>query len=94
MLEIAEDVFDVLGNPVLRRVVTGALGLPDAIAVQSVEAQGRAVTARLKIESLQDDRAVRKLVERYLLAAAQATLATTPSPNDPLSAIASLSVRI
>ncbi len=31
---------------VLRRVVTGALDLPDAMAIQSVETQGRAVTSR------------------------------------------------
>ncbi len=61
----AERVFDILGDPVLRRVVTGALGLPEQIAVQSVEAQGRAVTARLKMETLKDERAVRKLAEQY-----------------------------
>jgi hypothetical protein len=90
----AEDVFDVLGNPVLRRVVTGALGLPDEIAVQSVEAQGRAVSARLKMESLQDDRAVRRLVERYLIAAAdKAAAAAAAQPSDALATITTLSIR-
>jgi hypothetical protein len=88
----AEDVFDVLGDPVLRRVVTGALGLPDQIAVQSVEAQGRAVTARLKVESLQDDRAVRKLAERYLIAAANNASAATAA-TDPMATLTALSVR-
>jgi hypothetical protein len=87
----AEDVFDVLGDPVLRRVVTGALGLPDQIAVQSVEAQGRAVTARLKVESLQDDRAVRKLAERYLIAAANN--ASAAAATDPMATLTALSVR-
>jgi hypothetical protein len=87
----ADDVFDVLGDPVLRRVVTGALGLPAQIAVQSVEAQGRAVTARLKVESLQDDRAVRKLAERYLIAAANNASATTAT--DPMATLTALSVR-
>jgi hypothetical protein len=90
----AEDVFDVLGNPVLRRVVTGALGLPDQIAVQSVEAQGRAVSARLKVESLQDDRAVRKLAERYLIAAAtKAAESQAAQSTDPFAIIAGLSIR-
>ncbi|BDG71502.1 DUF1217 domain-containing protein [Roseomonas fluvialis] len=88
----AEDVFDVLGDPVLRRVVTGALGLPQQIAVQSVEAQGRAVTARLKLDDLQDDRAVRKLAERYLITAA--TNATSAAGQaDPMTLLTTLSVR-
>jgi len=90
----ADDVFDVLGDPVLRRVVTGALGLPDQIAVQSVEAQGRAVAARLKVETLQDDRAVRKLAERYLIAAAsRAAENQAAAPTDPFAIIAGLSIR-
>lgn len=88
----AEDVFDVLGDAVLRRVVTTALGLPPQLAVQSVEAQGRAVTARLKLEDLQDDRAVRKMAERYLVTAA--TNATTGAAQaDPMTMLTTLSVR-
>jgi hypothetical protein len=65
-----KDVYTLLGDPVLRRVVTGALGLPQVIAVQSVETQGRAVTARLKLESLQKPAEVQKLISRYLVAQA------------------------
>lgn len=90
----ADDVYDVLGDPVLRRVVTGALGLPDQIAVQSVETQGRAVASRLKVESLQDDRAVRKLAERYLIAAANRAAETQAAQStDPFAIIAGLSIR-
>lgn len=90
----ADDVYDVLGDPVLRRVVTGALGLPDQLAVQSVEAQGRAVSSRLKVESLQDDRAVRKLAERYLIAAAtRAGEAVAAQPADPMTTIIGLAIR-
>jgi hypothetical protein len=88
----AEDVFDVLGDPVLRRVVTTALGLPREIAVQSVETQGRALAARLRVEDLRDDRAVRKLAERYLIAAA-ATANTAAAQADPLTTLTTLSVR-
>lgn len=90
----ADTVFDVLGDPVLRRVVTGALGLPDQIAVQTVEAQGRAVAARLDIGALQDDRTVRKLAERYLIAAANRQAGAAPAQGgDPFAIIASLSIR-
>lgn len=88
----ADDVYDVLGDPVLRRVVTGALGLPDQIVVQSVETQGRAVSARLKVESLQDERSVRKLAERYLIAAAGKT-SSVPA-DDPMQAIIGLALRV
>lgn len=64
------DVYTVLGDPVLRRVVTGALGLPSSIAVQSVEAQARAVTARLKLDTLQKPAEVQKLISRYLVSQA------------------------
>ncbi|MCS6892893.1 MAG: DUF1217 domain-containing protein [Rhodovarius sp.] len=64
----ARSAYEVLGDPVLRRVVTTALGLPVQIAVQSVEAQARAVTARLDIARLQDPKEVARLAERYLLA--------------------------
>lgn len=88
----ATDVYDVLGDAVMRRVVTGALGLPDAMAIQPVETQGRAVTSRMKIDSLQDDRAVRKLAERYLIAAAAGSGAS--ASGDAFSIITSLSVSI
>lgn len=90
----ADDAFDLLGDPVLRRVITGALGLPREIAVQSVEAQGRAVAARLDIEDLQDPKAVRKVAERYLIAAAnEAAASQAATPSDPLSQILALSIR-
>lgn len=73
-----KDVYTVLGDPVLRRVVTGALGLPTAIAVQSVEAQARAVTARLKLETLQKPAEVQKMISRYLIAQAGAGSAASP----------------
>lgn len=66
----AKTAYDVLGDPVLRRVVTGALGLPQAIVVQPIETQARAVRARLDLDKLQNPREVAKLAERYVVAAA------------------------
>jgi hypothetical protein len=63
----ADGVYAILGNPVLRRVVTGALGLPAAIAVQPVETQARAITSRLDLADLKDAAKVARLAERYVL---------------------------
>ncbi|MBV1797684.1 DUF1217 domain-containing protein [Siccirubricoccus sp. G192] len=66
----AKTAYDVLGDPVLRRVVTGALGLPQQMAVQPVETQARAIASRVDIAKLQNPREVAKLAERYVVAAA------------------------
>ncbi|MDW8443508.1 MAG: DUF1217 domain-containing protein [Acetobacteraceae bacterium] len=62
-------VYAVLGNPVVRRVVTTALGLPLELAVQPVEAQGRAVSQRLDVSKLADPRFVERFAERFLVRA-------------------------
>lgn len=62
--------FGVLGDPVMRRVVTAAVGLPRGLAVQSVEAQARALEARLDLDKLRDPREVQRLAERYLVSRA------------------------
>lgn len=90
-----KDVYSILGNAAMREVVTTALGLPDAIVVQSVETQGRAVTSRLDLADLQDPRQVRKLVERYLVTAAtDAAASNAGTSSDPFSAITSLAVSL
>ena len=61
------NIYAVLGDPIIRRVVTGALGLPPEIAIQSVETQARAVRARLDITKLEDPKEVQRLAERYLM---------------------------
>ena len=63
----AHNSIDVLGDAVLRRVVTGAIGLPPQLAIQSVEAQARAVDSRFKVEKLQNPAEARRLAERYLI---------------------------
>jgi len=64
------DVYNILGNSVMRRVVTKALGLPDAMAVQSVETQARAITSRLKLADLDDPRKLQQIAQRYVMAKA------------------------
>lgn len=65
-----KDAYGILGNSVLRRVVTTALNIPPQIAFQSLEAQEKAVTSRLDVTRLKDKRFVDTLVQRYLIAAA------------------------
>lgn len=74
----AKTAYDVLGDPVLRRVVTGALGLPQQLAVQSVETQARVISSRLDLAKLQSPREVAKLADRYVVAAG-ATAFSAPS---------------
>ena len=63
----ARNVDDVLGNATLRKVVTGALGIPQEIAIQPLDTQERAVSSKLDVKRLQDPKYVDQLAQRYLL---------------------------
>lgn len=90
-----KSVYDILGNGVMRRVVLGALGIPDQVAIQPVETQARAVLARLKLADLQDPIKVRGMAERYLMAQAdKAAGSAANGASDPFSAIAGLSIKV
>lgn len=69
---------DILGDPVARRVVTTALGIPQQIAFQELDAQERAVTNRLDLSRLQDQKFVDGLSQRYLLEKQKAAPAAQP----------------
>lgn len=62
----ARTAIDVLADPALREVVTRSLGLPAQLALQSVEAQARAIEARLDVSRLRDPRFVEQFAQRYL----------------------------
>lgn len=61
------DPYTILGDPMLRRVVTTALGLPQEIAIQPVETQARAITSRLNLEKLSDPKFVDSFIKRFLV---------------------------
>ncbi len=63
----ATSAYAILGNAVLRRVVTGALGLPQEFALQPVETQAKVIERRINLKDLQDPKQVQKLAERYLV---------------------------
>lgn len=60
------DPYDILGDPILRRVITTALGLPQEIAIQPVETQARAITSRLDLDKLQNPKFVESFIKRFL----------------------------
>ncbi|HVY90400.1 MAG TPA: DUF1217 domain-containing protein [Hyphomonadaceae bacterium] len=57
----------VLGSPLGREIVTVGLSIPKQIALQSVEAQVKAVDAKLDVSQLQNPDYVDRLVQRYLM---------------------------
>lgn len=78
--------YDILGNSVLRDVVTTALGLPLEIALQSVDTQARAITTRLDLTKLKDPHFVDTFTQRYLLNKQDATTAASTPTLDSLAA--------
>lgn len=67
----AGNVYNVMGDGVLRRVVTGALELPRELAVQPIENQAKVITSRLPMDRLKDPQQVYKVAQRYLMVTAQ-----------------------
>lgn len=72
-------VDQILGDQVNRAVVTTALGLPQEIAYQTLEAQETAVSSRLDIRNLQDPKYVTMLTDRYLMEMQQQNQSSTGS---------------
>jgi hypothetical protein len=79
-------VDQILGDPMMRNVVTTSLGIPLEIAFQSLEAQEKAISTRLDITRFKDPKFVESFVQRYLLAAA--AKATTAGTSPTLSMLA------
>lgn len=70
---------DILGNPVLRRVVTTTLGIPLEIAYQTLNAQENAITSKVDIKQFKNKNFVESFVKRYLVAAAGSTAQASPT---------------
>ena len=81
------NVDQILGDPVLRSVVTTTLGIPLQIAFQPLEAQQKAITSQLDISKLQDPKFVQQFAQRYLIAMAQQSAGSNTS-QPSLSALA------
>ena len=70
---------DILGSSALRTVVTTALGIPEQIAFQPLEAQERAITDKLDVTRLADPKFAQSLAQQYLLNNASSSSAGPPS---------------
>jgi hypothetical protein len=71
----------ILGDPVMRDVVTTALNIPQQIAFQDLGAQQRAITDRVDLTRFKDPTFVNGFIDQYLLAkqqAATSSAGTTP----------------
>jgi|GEM_PF-1343255 hypothetical protein len=62
-----EDAIDILGSPLGREIITTAFSIPKQIAVQSMDAQEKAIKQRMNPAKLQDPHFVDMIAQRYLL---------------------------
>ncbi len=60
------DAYSILGDPILREVVTSTLGLPLQIAIQPVETQARAITDRVDVKKFSDPKFRETFIKRFL----------------------------
>ncbi len=71
----------ILGDPVMRNVVTTALGIPPQIAFQDINAQEQAITSRLDITRFQDPKFVASFTDQYLIAMQQQSMGAQAAPS-------------
>ncbi len=62
-----KDAVDILGSPLGREVITTAFNIPKQIAIQSMEAQEKAINKRIDASKLQNDHFVDQIAQRYLI---------------------------
>lgn len=75
-------VDQILGDATLRTVVTTALGVPEQIAFQTLNAQEKAISSRLDVTQFKDKGFVERFTQRYLLAAQAAAQSSTTTQPD------------
>jgi hypothetical protein len=82
-------VDQILGDALLRRVVTTALGVPQEIAFQSLDAQEKAISSRLEISHFKDPKFVEQFTQRFLTAKSSTASSKTQDDLSTLSVRAS-----
>ena len=82
----AKNVDDILGDPVLRRVVTTTLGIPQEIANQSLDAQEKAISSQVDVKKFQDKNFVETFAKRYLLETSLSASQSSSSSSAGLAA--------
>ncbi len=66
-----KSVDQILGDSTFRTVVTTALGIPEQIAFQPLEAQEKAISSQIDVTKFSDPTFVDNLTKQYLIANAQ-----------------------
>jgi hypothetical protein len=75
-------VDQILGNPTMRTVVTTALGIPEQIAFQDLDAQEQAISSRLgNVSQFQSPSFVQSFVQKYLIANAASASSSSSTPD-------------
>lgn len=74
-------VDQILGDPVMFQVVTGALGIPEQIVFQPLAAQQQAISSRLDIGQFQNPQFVETFVQRYLISQQANAAGSVTSPS-------------
>lgn len=71
-------VNELMSDRAMTAVVRGALGLPEKFGLLSFEQQRRILDQRVDVSQFQDPAAVKRMVQRYLIQAPQASAPTDP----------------
>jgi hypothetical protein len=79
-------VDQILGDPIMRSVVTTALGIPEQIAFQDLTAQEKSITSQIDIARFQEPQFVTSITDQYLLAMQQQGASTTTPSIESLAA--------
>ncbi|MBN9509362.1 MAG: DUF1217 domain-containing protein [Alphaproteobacteria bacterium] len=79
-------VDQILGDPIMRSVVTTALGIPEQIAFQDITAQEKSITSQIDIARFQEPQFVTSITDQYLLAMQQQSASTTAPSIESLAA--------
>lgn len=74
-------VDQILGDPIMRTVVTTALNIPEQIAFQPLEAQEKAISSRVDLSRFQDPHFVETFTQQYLINAAQQAASGTSTTD-------------
>jgi len=82
----AKNVDDLLGDPVLRRVITTTLGIPQEIANQTLGAQENAITSKVDIKQFKNKNFVEMFAKRYLVVTALNASQSSSSSSTGLAA--------
>ncbi len=80
-----KSVYQILGDPIMRSVVTTTLGIPQQIAFQDLNAQQLAISSQLDITRFQDPSFVASFTDQYLLTMQQTATPTTAPNMDALA---------